>query len=180
MWEQMATIRLVSQPPISIHLQFHPKYLLRSSSRSDVSIWTSHLRHTQTVRSFGLLPVQDFCRPYPVSHLPRNQFVRVTSSYPHLPTAPLEILNIVPSLTAEPLNVASTSNTIAAHNNPEDTALQEFTNSDLTPELARQRAAPLLNSKNLLWGVQELSQEGQMKFIDKVDQVGLGDPPFSP
>ena len=52
-----------------------------------------------------------------------------------------------------------------------EVALQEFVNSDLPSEQLRQRAAPLLSSKELLQNVLGLPPEEQTKFVDKVDQV---------
>ena len=48
---------------------------------------------------------------------------------------------------------------------------REFATNTLTPEQSRQRAAPLLNSKDLLRNVRALTPEDQTKFIDKVDKV---------
>jgi len=48
---------------------------------------------------------------------------------------------------------------------------REFANSSLIPEQSRQRAAPLLNSKDLLRNFRALTLEDQTKFIDKVDRV---------
>lgn len=59
-----------------------------------------------------------------------------------------------------------------------ETAIQEFANSNLTPELLRQRAATLLDSKELLRDVRGLTPEDQAKFLDRVDQVCRGDPLF--
>ena len=51
---------------------------------------------------------------------------------------------------------------------------REFANSALTPEQSRQRAGPLLNSKDLLREFRALIPEDQTKFIDKVDKVRRG------
>ena len=51
------------------------------------------------------------------------------------------------------------------------TPFLEFVYSNLTPEQSRQRAALLLNNRDLLRNVQGLSPEDQTRFIDKVDQV---------
>ena len=59
---------------------------------------------------------------------------------------------------------------------------REFANNTLTPEQSRQRAAPLLNSKDLLQSLRTLMPEDQTKFIDKADQVRrrwLSNPPHS-
>ena len=48
---------------------------------------------------------------------------------------------------------------------------REFANTSLTPEQSKQRAAPLLNSNDLLRNVLALTPEDQTKFMDKVDQV---------
>ena len=55
---------------------------------------------------------------------------------------------------------------------PRNPAIQEFANNSLTSEQLRQRAAPLLNNKELLRDVRGLTREDQKKFADKVDQVG--------
>ena len=52
-----------------------------------------------------------------------------------------------------------------------EVAIQEFANSSLPPEQLRQRAAPLLDSKELLRIVWGLPPEDQTRFVDKVDQV---------
>jgi len=54
-----------------------------------------------------------------------------------------------------------------------EAAIQEFANSNSTSDQLRQRAAHLLNSKDLLRNVWGLTPEDQMKFVDKVDQVRL-------
>ena len=86
----------------------------------------------------------------------------------------------VPSL-VKPLTTAKTSNIVAIPRNPSrgEAAIQEFVNSSLTSEQLRQRAAPLLNNKELLRDVQGLTREDRKKFVDKVDEVGRGDPFFS-
>ena len=56
--------------------------------------------------------------------------------------------------------------------------IQQFTSSNLTPKLAKQRAVPLLNSEKLLQDVQRLSPEDRTKFVDKVDNVCLLVVPF--
>lgn len=73
--------------------------------------------------------------------------------------------------------MAKTSKPLAAPRNPTrgEAAIQEFANSSLTPEQLKQRAAPLLNNKELLRDVQGLTREDRAKFVDKVDQVGQGD-----
>ena len=77
--------------------------------------------------------------------------------------------------------MAKTSKPIAAPRNPTrgEAAIQEFANSSLTPEQLKQRAAPLLNNKELVRDVQGLTREDQAKFVDKVDQVGQSDSFFS-
>ena len=60
-----------------------------------------------------------------------------------------------------------------------ETSIQEFANSSLTPELLKQRAATVLDSKELLRDVQGLRPGDQTKFVDKVDQVCRGDRFFS-
>ena len=52
-----------------------------------------------------------------------------------------------------------------------ETPFREFANADLTPEQSKQRAVPLLKSKELLPNVQALTPEDRTKFIEKVDQV---------
>jgi hypothetical protein len=60
-----------------------------------------------------------------------------------------------------------------------ETAIQEFANSSLSPEQLERRAAPLLNSRELLQDVQRLTPEEQTKFVNKVDQVCRYGPSFS-
>ena len=48
---------------------------------------------------------------------------------------------------------------------------REYAYSNLTPEQSKQRAALLLDSRDLLRNVQGLAPEDQTRFIDKVDQV---------
>jgi len=69
--------------------------------------------------------------------------------------------------------MARTSKTVVAPRGSTrgDVAIQEFVNSDLPPEQLRQRAAPLLTSRELLRNVWGLPPEDQKKFVDKVDQV---------
>ena len=55
-----------------------------------------------------------------------------------------------------------------------ETAIQEFTDTNLAPELLRQRASPLLNDKQLMQIVQGLTPDNQAKFLEKVDQVCRG------
>ena len=64
---------------------------------------------------------------------------------------------------------------------PREIEIQEFANSNLEPELLRQRAITLLTvaSKELLRDVRGLTPEDQAKFLDRVDQVCRGDPLFS-
>jgi len=52
-----------------------------------------------------------------------------------------------------------------------EAAIQEFLNSSLPSEQLRQRAAPLLSSKELLRNVWGLPPEDQTRFVDKLDQV---------
>ena len=75
--------------------------------------------------------------------------------------------------------MAKTSKSVAAPTRGE-AAIQEFANSSLTPEQLKQRAALLLNNKELLRDVQGLGRGDQAKFVDKVDQVGRGNLLFSP
>ncbi|KAF9647758.1 kinase-like protein [Thelephora ganbajun] len=49
--------------------------------------------------------------------------------------------------------------------------IREFANSNLTPETSRQRAALLLNGKDLARNVRGLTPEDQTRFVDKVDQT---------
>ena len=88
----------------------------------------------------------------------------------------LDIAPVVPSLPAKPLTVIRTGKVFATSQNPTrgEAAILEFVNNDLTTELSRQRAVPLLKSKNLLRDVQGLTLEGRARFIDKVDEVGRG------
>jgi hypothetical protein len=69
--------------------------------------------------------------------------------------------------------MVGTNNAVAAPRNPTqgETAIQEFANSSLSPEQLSERAAPLLNSRELLQDVQRLTPEVRTKFVDKVDQV---------
>ena len=75
---------------------------------------------------------------------------------------------------SEPPIMARTNKPVAAPRNSTrgEVAIQEFANSNSTSEQLRQRAAPLLNSKELLRNVLGLTPEDQTKFVDKVDQVG--------
>ena len=50
-------------------------------------------------------------------------------------------------------------------------AIQEFVNSNLANEPLGQRAAPLLNSKQLQRDILGLTPDDQTKFMEKVDQV---------
>ena len=86
----------------------------------------------------------------------------------------LDIAPIAPSLPAKPLTVTRTGKVFATSQNPTrgEAAILEFVNSDLAPELSRQRAVPLLKSKNLLRDVRGLTLEGRARFVDKVDEVG--------
>ena len=70
--------------------------------------------------------------------------------------------------------MVGTSETGTTHRNPTrgEVAIQEFANVNLPPELSRQRAAQLLNSKRLLRNVLGLTSEDQTKFVEKVDEVG--------
>ena len=52
-----------------------------------------------------------------------------------------------------------------------ETLFREFARSNLTPEQSKQRAAVLLDSRDLLQNVQGLGPEDQTRFIDKVNQV---------
>jgi len=56
-----------------------------------------------------------------------------------------------------------------------DALFWEFANANLTPEQLKQRAAPLLNNKELLRNVRALTPGDQTKFIDRVDQVCRND-----
>ena len=69
--------------------------------------------------------------------------------------------------------MAKKSNAAPAIQDPArgETPFREFTNANLTPEQSKQRAAPLLNNKELLQNVRALTPRDQTKFIDKVDQV---------
>ena len=68
--------------------------------------------------------------------------------------------------------MARESNAAVPPQNPAPAAaLVQFANSNLTPRLLRQQATPLLESEELLRNVWALTQEDQMRFIDKVDQV---------
>ena len=84
--------------------------------------------------------------------------------------------------TCEPLAMARTTRPVATPRNPTrgEAAIQEFANSSLTSEQLKQRATPLLNSKELLRDVQGLTPEDQTRFVDKVDQVGRDGSSFSP
>ena len=53
----------------------------------------------------------------------------------------------------------------------EETPIQAFANSNLTPEQSKRQAAPFLNSKELLRDFRGLSPVDQTKFVEKVDQV---------
>lgn len=71
------------------------------------------------------------------------------------------------------------STTATPHNSTRgEAAILDFANSNLTLEQTRQRAAVLLNSKQLLQNVLGLTPEDQTKFVDKVNQV-CRDIPFS-
>ena len=74
-----------------------------------------------------------------------------------------------------------TSKAVAAPRNSArgETAIQEFVNNNLTPEQSRQRAAALLDIKELLQSVQGLTAEDQTEFLDKVDQVCQDSPSFA-
>lgn len=50
-------------------------------------------------------------------------------------------------------------------------AILNFTNSNLPPELLKQQAAHWIVNGQLLPDIQGLTQEEQIKFVDKVDQV---------
>ena len=65
-------------------------------------------------------------------------------------------------------------NASTASRNPTrgEIAIQELVNRDFKPQLLRQRAAQLLNSKQLLRNVLGLALEDQAKFVEKVDEVG--------
>ena len=52
-----------------------------------------------------------------------------------------------------------------------ETPFLEFLCGNLTPEQSKQRAALLLDNRDLLRNVQGLAPEDQTRFIDKVDQV---------
>jgi hypothetical protein len=52
-----------------------------------------------------------------------------------------------------------------------ETAILEFTNSNLPPEFLRQRAAHWIVNEELLPEIRGLAPEEQTKFVDKVDQV---------
>ena len=66
-----------------------------------------------------------------------------------------------------------TSKAVAAPRNPArgGTSIQEFANNNLVPELSRQRAAVLLDSRELLQDIRGLTAEDQTRFLDKADQV---------
>ena len=72
-------------------------------------------------------------------------------------------------------------NASTASRNPTrgEIAIQELVNRDFKPQLLRQRAAQLLNSKQLLRNVLGLALENQAKFVEKVDEVGRDGPFFS-
>ena len=72
-------------------------------------------------------------------------------------------------------------NASTASRNPTrgEIAIQELVNRDFKPQLLRQRAAQLLNSKQLLRNVLGLALEDQAKFVEKVDEVGRDGPFFS-
>jgi len=69
--------------------------------------------------------------------------------------------------------MAKNNNTVAAPRNSTrgETSIREFANDDWTPEQLRQRAAVLLNNKELLRNVPGLTPEEQTKILDRVDQV---------
>ena len=69
--------------------------------------------------------------------------------------------------------MAGKSNTAAALQSSTrgEASFRDYANSILTTKQSRQRAASLLNSKDLLRNFQALTLEDQTKFIDKVDQV---------
>ena len=78
-----------------------------------------------------------------------------------------------PSTPSKPLTMVGTNNAVAAPRHPTqgETAIQEFANSSSSLEQLKQRAAPLLTSRELLQDVQRLTPEVRTKFVDKVDQV---------
>ena len=53
-----------------------------------------------------------------------------------------------------------------------ETSIQEFVNTEFTPQLLRQRASQLLNSEQLLQNVLGLTLDDQTKIVEKVDEVG--------
>jgi hypothetical protein len=77
--------------------------------------------------------------------------------------------------------MARTHKAAAAPRNPTrgETILQEFANVDSSLEQLRQRAALLLNNKELLRDVQGLTPEDQTIFVDKIDQVCRAGSSFS-
>lgn len=114
-----------------------------------------------------------------MSRLLHDQFIPISLnndvlSSTLIPVALLEMLDIIPSPPAEPLTVTGIGKVFTTSRNATrgEVAILEFVNSDSTPELSRQRVAPLLKSKKLVRDVQRLTQEGQMKFVDKIDRVG--------
>ena len=72
--------------------------------------------------------------------------------------------------------MAKTSKPLAAPRNPTrgEAAIQEFANSSLTSKQLKRRAAPLLNSTELLRDIRGLAPEDLTRFVEKVDQVGRG------
>ena len=64
-------------------------------------------------------------------------------------------------------------NASTASRNPTrgEIATQEFVNPNFKPRLLRQRAAQLLNSKQLLRNVLGLALEDQAELVEEVDQV---------
>lgn len=98
----------------------------------------------------------------------------MTAPCPLPPTALLEMLDMVPSLPTESHAMAGKSEVFAASRNPSrgEATILAFMNSNLTPELSQQRAAPLLKGKKLLQDIQGFTPEGWTKFVDKVDKVG--------
>ena len=66
---------------------------------------------------------------------------------------------------------ASKADTTRRNPSRGEAAIQEFANTNSAPELLRQRAALLLDSKELLQNIRRLTPEGQTKFLEKADQV---------
>ena len=69
--------------------------------------------------------------------------------------------------------MARTSEAATASRDPtyEETAIQAFAKSNLTPERSGQQTAPLLTSEELLHNVQGLTPEDRAKFVENLDQV---------